>query len=379
MSVNIAARYPVGSAPPSLDYPLGSAVNSTTLDSDDGYPYDLNWLNDVFGLFQGVLRAASISANGVPDTARISQMMQGLTELSAGRAMGVDDSGAANVYVLTERVNQHPMRSRANGLHLKFTPAFTNTGASTVNAFGIGVDDIKLTGGITDPLPGQIQAGIETTLIDRETYYELVTAGPDSAMSSVSIEVAADADITLTAAQNQRGHLIITDSPVTLTGTVDVIINGLPRMFLAQNDTLQDLTFKTLLGTGFLLEPGNYQALRCDGADVFSLSTQSGQLKQTIVDIGFWNMQTSPSVLVPYVVPYNDVRGMSVLIRRNIGQDARPLDFYDTSAQRGEGQFRISSSSNVTLNRTTGGVFDGSAYNGATGSDNRGWIIISHV
>ena len=56
------------------------------------------------------------------------------------------DSGAADAYVLTS--TSYPAPAFTTGLTATFIPAFTNTGASTVNVDGLGVKNIKAIDGL---------------------------------------------------------------------------------------------------------------------------------------------------------------------------------------------------------------------------------------
>lgn len=73
--------YPGKINPPSAAYPLGSARNVTTPSDGTGTPLQANWVNDLWGLLQGLLVSANVTANGQPDTALSSQYFEALTKL----------------------------------------------------------------------------------------------------------------------------------------------------------------------------------------------------------------------------------------------------------------------------------------------------------
>ena len=155
MALDQNAKYPVGTAAATGDYPEGSAVNSTAPGALNGYPLEKDQLNDRFGLEQALLRSSGQAASGAPDTALVSQYLQGIIELASGRANNYDDSGVANAYVLDVQANQQAPASLFIGMTVNFIAAFPNTGASTVDPVGLGVKSIKLaTGG--DPVAGSI-------------------------------------------------------------------------------------------------------------------------------------------------------------------------------------------------------------------------------
>lgn len=167
MALDQNAKYPVGTSPATAAYPEGSAVNSTAPGALDGYPLEKDQINDRFGLEQALLRAGGQAASGIPDTALVSQYMQMIVELASGRAFNYDDSGAANVYVLDVQANQQAPQTLFDGLEFNFIPANTNTGASTANPVALGVLNIRISGGVTDPVAGQIVAGKPETLVYR--------------------------------------------------------------------------------------------------------------------------------------------------------------------------------------------------------------------
>lgn len=88
-------------------------------------------------------------------------------------------------------------------------------------------------------------------------------------------EMASDADYTLGTTGSkpyewQYSKIKITDSPVTLSGPVNIIVPALERPYTFQNDTAQTLTLKTPSGSGIAVEAGLTARLRCDGTDVIS-------------------------------------------------------------------------------------------------------------
>lgn len=154
MALDQNAKYPVGTSPATAAYPEGSAVNSTAPGALDGYPLEKDQLNDRFGLEQALLRLTGQAASGVPDTALVSQYLQGVIELAQGRATNYDDSGAANAYVLDVQANQQAPAGLFDGQIFEFIAGNTNTTASTVNPVGTGVKNIVDTG-----VAGRIVAG----------------------------------------------------------------------------------------------------------------------------------------------------------------------------------------------------------------------------
>lgn len=106
---------------------------------------------------------------------------------------------------------------------------------------------------------GNIEARIPTNA----TYWKKV-----GETITTTINVASDADITLTISQNQYGRFVITDTGVLLTTTRNVIIGTAQKRFLVQNNTARSLVFKTSSGTGINVLTGAKADLYCDGTNV---------------------------------------------------------------------------------------------------------------
>lgn len=169
MALDQNGQYPVGTTAPTAAYPEGAAINETAPDALDGYPWEKENINDKLGFQQAILRAMGISASGVADTALVSEYLQGLVEIASGRAINYDESGIVDAYVLDVQANQQGPRNFFDGQEFKFFPGITSTGACTANPNGLGVTDIKLTDGVTDPEAGALKAGLETTVVYRST------------------------------------------------------------------------------------------------------------------------------------------------------------------------------------------------------------------
>ena len=128
--------------------------------------------------------------------------------------------------------------------------------AAYLNEQGIGVYDA-----ITDYPVGCIAKGSDGNL-----YTTLVINGPATSVvdpvgdttatwkptalleqllvSTLTHNMGSDADYTLNVSENYKAILEITDTGVLLTGTVNIIVNTIGRLFYAINNTAEDLVFK---------------------------------------------------------------------------------------------------------------------------------------
>jgi len=88
----------------------------------------------------------------------LDQISKGVSIYTAG-ADFYTDSGAADAYVLNAILSFNSPVVYFTGMRVRFVPANTNTGASTINVAGLGVKNIKLTDGTSDPDAEELTAG----------------------------------------------------------------------------------------------------------------------------------------------------------------------------------------------------------------------------
>lgn len=126
------------------------------------------------------------------------------------------DSGAAGAYVLTEIGSKQAPTAYTDGMRVRFEAANANTGASTVNVAGLGVKNIKLSGG-TDPAAGDISGRTELVYDASNGWFELldpvglILSPEKSLWPSLSNAADADHDITFSAGRiiDSDGYQII--------------------------------------------------------------------------------------------------------------------------------------------------------------------------
>jgi hypothetical protein len=88
------------------------------------------------------------------------------------------DSGAADAYVLSAIGSKQAPPAYTDGMRVRFAPANSNTGASTVNVAGLGVKSIKTAAG-ADPAAGILQAStwIQVVYDNAAGYFVIDTVG----------------------------------------------------------------------------------------------------------------------------------------------------------------------------------------------------------
>lgn len=146
MAINPSSEFPGRIIAPDANYTYGSSKNETSPGAGDGTPYVIARANDIFGFQQALLKLAAIVPSGNAETQLVSQYLQAIVELAAGRAVNYDESGVADTYVLDLQTNQQGPKAYFDGMLSKFTPGNNNTGASTVNVIGLGVKNIFFNG-----------------------------------------------------------------------------------------------------------------------------------------------------------------------------------------------------------------------------------------
>ena len=139
--------------------------------------------NQATSEIKNVIESQGISLSG----SDLSQLTKAVANYAAGGQF-FTGGGSANAYTANAQAPRQNPTKRQEGQVIQFIAPANNTGASTLNAFGLGVSDIKLKDG-TDTLEGDIVAGEEVTIIDKVTYYELDLKGKAATQAEVEAGV----------------------------------------------------------------------------------------------------------------------------------------------------------------------------------------------
>ncbi len=114
--------------------------------------------NEVPSEIQNVIEGLGITLSG----GDLNQLGQGIAGYVVNGDFGTD-SGAADAYVVTEIGGKQKPPAYTDGFRLSFRVGNTNTGASTVNAFGLGVKNIFYRGGAL--VGGELITGLVVNLV----------------------------------------------------------------------------------------------------------------------------------------------------------------------------------------------------------------------
>lgn len=169
MAIDPSTEYPGKITAPDANYTYGSAKSVTTPTAQDGTPWSIKLVNDIFGFQQKLLDLTGIVPSGNAETQLVSQYFQALSELM-GRINYGEDAVNTDNYVVTT-LNEAPSLQKGHRIVLVATNA--NTGACDINPDGLGVTDIKIPDG-NDPPAGAIPAGEPVELIYDGTNFVLL-------------------------------------------------------------------------------------------------------------------------------------------------------------------------------------------------------------
>lgn len=106
-------------------------------------------------------------------SADLYQLSKAMSAYAAGGDF-YTDSGAADAYVLSTVGAKQGPPVYFNGMRCRFRPTANNTGASTVNVDGIGVANIKLADGASNPAAGDISTASDCEIVYDGTNFRIV-------------------------------------------------------------------------------------------------------------------------------------------------------------------------------------------------------------
>ena len=87
MAISIKDRYPSKVDTTDAAYPQGKARNVTVSLDGTGTPFEKDLVNDIMGLQQAIYKEAGITPSGTPDTADVSQQLDGLKVIQGARSI----------------------------------------------------------------------------------------------------------------------------------------------------------------------------------------------------------------------------------------------------------------------------------------------------
>jgi len=122
MGLILKDRYPSKVDTTDAAYPQGKAQNITTTLDGTGTPWEKDLVNDIMGLQQAIYKEAGITPSGTPDTADVSQQLEGIkkivniNDLSQAYEFDTVSLGKASTIVFPVNKKIHISEYHASGL-----------------------------------------------------------------------------------------------------------------------------------------------------------------------------------------------------------------------------------------------------------------------
>jgi len=95
-------------------------------------------------------------------------------------------------------------------------------------------------------------------------------------------------------------------------------------------------------------------------------------LLQKVINIGVWNMDTTPLRTISHGLTFADIRAVKVAIQNDTGNAVNDFlmpGYAGTTHIEWDSSF-------IYMERGTGGYYDSASYNGAS---NRGWVTLFYL
>jgi hypothetical protein len=231
------------------------------------------WLNKIDALYVTVFGEATTKA----------EARAALEVTTVGDAVNYyTDFGTADNYILTSVLGYGTPTAYTDGMIIMFIPGNQNTGASTVNVNSLGVKNLRgPTGQVLTN--GHFSLAVPYEFVFSTANDEFRQVSPEvisrTAPWDITINIATDADLTLTQEQNLYGRITITDTGYLLSTTRNIICLNAVRNFEFINETARSLVFKTNAGTGITVGTHETAQVFCDGTNVVRSGVQTAVSK----------------------------------------------------------------------------------------------------
>jgi hypothetical protein len=141
---------------------------------------------------------------------------------------------------------------------------------------------------------------------------------------------------------------------------------------------IKDGAFPNGINTDTISEETGANGVDIDGVKLKDggVQTDGTLLKQKIVNIGDWNMDSNVTVFVTHTISdYKKIRNVSITIRNDSDSIYYNLNNYNSNGSMSGGVSSIDSTQ-IILSRTTGSIFDDPIFDST--SYNRGWLLITY-
>lgn len=149
MSISLSNTYGDRANLPTTDFPFGSIKNRQSSTSR-GTPLDEVFGQDFQGFLDSILVSSGKTPNGSTDTAINSQRFKALVELITGRLEIASATVSGSTITLGAGLSgQQTVDTLFDSLTIFFRVNYTTTASTSINAFGLGARNLRLSNGGT--------------------------------------------------------------------------------------------------------------------------------------------------------------------------------------------------------------------------------------
>lgn len=275
---------------------LNNKTLGATLSSDD-------W-NQLTREMENIIESQSITLSNL-------SLDQAATAISEYSSQGdyYDSAAGSNDYVLTVISSKIPVESYIDGMRIRFTADFTNTGAATVDVIGLGQKAITFFD--QEPLvAGEIVSGTQYTLLYRSVLNQFLMAEQTPPQQGINGGLKDQWHRLVCVASNQINFI----SGVTIDSTDSILMSGTTRV--------KDLD--VVWSSGGL-------GGRASGAPIAANQTwYAFVIMRTdgLIDFGF-DTNRNGSLLLADASDYTFIRGIGVFITDGVSDIRRFIQYGD--------------------------------------------------
>lgn len=330
------------------------------------------------------------------DIAKITQQARAMFINGVG-AQSCIDSGTANAIVLTPKTGSSGLvvpdaYSQFEGAIIEFDKTTKNTATAVTIDIGqttgtlLGTKNLKKSDGTILDI-GQLEGRIRVRYDSVGGEWLIVSISTNKIIGDIT---SINSNGTHTVYAFQKYSVVLLETGVTtLTINAGTGVNETTKL-LIQNNTGVTVTLTTSVTISladeqtillfYNTDTSAFEVIVQDKAIIEHIDTTPTTTyrvyREKIIEIGDWNMNTTASVTVAHGLgaDYKKIRPpLSVMIRDDADDFYIPI-YGAEAAGHISGTAQIGDSTNVTLARITGGLFDNVGYQAT--SYNRGWIYI---
>lgn len=344
--------------------------------TEDGLNVDFSELGtpDVNGSTAGITFTVTISGGNV----RLNAIVTSGTWNVVGTRYFIPNNGAGVGIITNQLANGKVYIGDASDVAQPQTISgdisITNTGVASITPLSVVNGDIAAAAAITFSKMAALTAsralvsdgsgvvGVSAVTATELGYLSGVTSNIQtqldgkigSVTGAISTVVAVDLTASRAVVSNASGKIAVSGTTSTELGYVSGVTSAIQTQL---NGKVND-TGDTITGT-----------LEIQGG--IRTAASGAYLKQKIVDIGDWNMDTTSPLAVAHGLTLSKIRDVAVMIRNDAD-----TTYYLLNDTTNGGSILSIDATNVNLERTAAGIFDNTSFDST--SYNRGWITITY-